>query len=499
MFRRSRIRQDFTQQDVNLSRRGVLKGLGALLAAGAIPRVTRALIPLGGSSAGGAFFVDPFVGYTNYWVDGVNGSDSNSGTTQLSPKKTIQAAINLITSAASVVRVLNTGVYAPTTSITMPAIAGTSAAAQIAIAGLPTYTSAQLPQIVFGPNAGFYLNSGGNAVNNPAFWKLDVSSSSTSSNQAQVGLIQFLSQSVVTGLSISFCRLHDIYGTDLTACLHAEGAGSTATVSDCYLYNVTTSDGPSSDNGACILEYQVAVRVDRCDMTGAPCLIYYKRCPPSGNGPIVTNSFFHNYSNDGIYYGEQGSGDASGYLNCSVTGCLFLSGFQGIRQNNTENLAQSTGFVAANNTFADMTNCIAFAAMTGADINSNVMIASGNFLELQNPSPLANSLARCDYNSYQSTPQSWKMNEFGSGAANFTTLTGAGGWNTAFSVGARPELSANPDTHATTFTSGSIATNFPNSTTTGNNWDLASGSVLRGTGLAGVDPGYTRASCGPRF
>jgi hypothetical protein len=487
MLRRSRIRQDF-------SRRDALKGLGALLAAGAIPRA-RAILPLGGSSSGGAFFTDPFTGYTNYWVDGVNGNDSNSGTTQLSPKKTIPAAIALITSAASVVRVLNTGVYAPTTNITMPAISGTSPTAQIAIAGLPSYTSAQLPQIVFGPNAGFYLNVNSNAVNNPAFWKLDISSSSSVSNQAQVGLIQFLSQSVVTGLSISFCRLHDIYGTDLTACLHAEGAGSTATVANSYLYNVTTSDGSSSDNGACILEYQVAVRVMNCDFTGAPCLIYYKRCPPTGNGPIVTNSFFHNYTNDGIYYGEQGAGDSSGFLNCSVTGCLFLSGFQGLRQDNRENLVQSTGFIAANNTFADMNNCIAFAGMTNADLHSNIMIASGDFLELQSPTPLANSLARCDYNSYQTTPQSWDMDEFGGGGAqNFTSLAS---WQTAFSVSARPELSANPDTHATSFTPGSVATNFPNGTTTGNNWGLASGSALRGTGLSGVDPGYNQAACGP--
>jgi hypothetical protein len=213
----------------------------------------------------------------------------------------------------------------------------------------------------------------------------------------------------------------------------------------------------------------------------------------SNNGWIITNNNFHDYTNDGIYMAEQGAGDTDGFFDSVLTGNLFLNGLQGFRQNNTQNTLQSSRFLIQNNTFASMSNDIAFAAMTAININSNVMMATSQLLELQNPSPLANGISNCNNNAIlTSTGQSWYMNEFGSGSHQFTSLAT---WQTAFSVGGRSELTTNPDVNSVGFVSSSINTNFPNNAT--GNWGLASGSVLRGIGAGGIDPGYNAANCGP--
>lgn len=451
----------------------------------------------GSLNSGAGFFSDPYSAYTQYWVDGLNGNDSNPGTSQLNAKKTLSAGTALLTNGGSVLNVLSTATYAPTTSVMFPAATGTSPTAQVVIRGLPSYTRSQMPQTVFGPNAGFYLNGNNNAVPNLTFWKMNVSSSSSSGSLAQVSLIQFLSQSACVNFQVLYCELHDIYGQDLTACIHAEGSGSTGMqVAYSYLYNVQTSDGSTSDNGACILEYQIqAMYVHHNDMTGAPCLMYFKRCYPgtSNNGPIVWYNRLHDYNNDGVYMGEQGGGDTDGNFDSSFIGNLFLNGVQAIRQNETENTLQSSRCLIQNNTCAGMANDWAFAGMTALNINSNVMMATSQLLELQNPSPLANGISNCNNNAIlTSTGQSWNMNEFGTGAQKFTTLAT---WQTAFSVSGRPELTANPDVNSLGFTTASLGTNFPNNAS--GDWSIASGSPLFAIGAGGTTPGYSQSNCGP--
>ena len=89
--------------------------------------------------------------------------------------------------------------------------------AQLVIRSLPSYTSANMTKIVFAPGGEFYINSNSATIHDVVFWKLDISSSSSSSASASAGLIQFLSGSSVKNLWIRYCKLHDLWASDLAA------------------------------------------------------------------------------------------------------------------------------------------------------------------------------------------------------------------------------------------------------------------------------------------
>jgi hypothetical protein len=461
-----------------------------------------------GGGGGNQFFVDAFPTYTQFYVSTV-GNDSWDGTSPtfvsgtIGPKLTPQAGLNVAlasvnsTGIGACCNVLS-GTYSVSTNISVGATTGTSPTAQLVIRGLPSYTSSQLPQIVFAPNAGFYLNVNSNAVSNVTFWKLDISSTSSSSSPSGVGLITFLSQSAVTNLHVMYSRLHGIYGGDLACCLNVQGPNSTGLlVQYCYFFNSGSTDGSGSDNAALILDYHVpAAIVDRCDFTApAGCAIYVKSCAPqtANNGWIITNNRFHGLTNDSIYFAEQGAGDPDGFFDSVVTGNLFDNVFQAIRQNNTQNTLQSSRFLVANNTFTNtVQNAIAFAAMTAININSNVLMATTQILGLVNPSPFVNGISNCNNNAIlTSTGQSWNMNQFGSGAQNFTSLST---WQTAFSVSGRSELTTNPDVNSVGFVTASINTDFPNNSS--GDWTVDPSAPFYATGAGGTIPGYTNSSCG---
>ena len=490
-----------------LTRRAALPAIALLPLAVRRARAGQGMGPgpgiIASAGGGGGFFSDPYSSYTQYWVDGLNGSDSNPGTSQLSAKKTIAAGVALLNAPATCLNILNTATYTPTANIPIASVAGTSPTAQRVIRGLPSYTGSQLPQIVFGPGGGFYVNSAGNALANLTFWKLNISSSSSPTSGASTGLIQFLSGSAVVNLWIRYCKLHDLWASDLAAAVHVEGANSTGLwIDNCYMYNIVSGDGPGNDNGTCILDYQVpAGLVTNCDFsTGNQSLIYLKRCAPmtANNGWTIQNNKFHDYSSDCILLGEQGSGDTDGFFDTFITGNLFYGGANAIRQINRENTLQSSRMTIANNTFAqDMSGSLLdCVAMTAIDINSNVQMSTNNIITLENASPYINTISRSDYNAIlTSTGQSWWMQRFASsGAQQFTSLAT---WKTAFSVSARPELSADPEQHSNGFTTSQLSANFPNYTS--RDYTLAPGSFLKATGLGGIDPGYNSANCGPTW
>lgn len=450
-------------------------------------------------STGSGLTADPYSGYAQtFWADALNGNDANPGTSKLSAKKTFPAGMALLQTPQSRLMVVPSGVYTVSTTLGFPA-GGTSDSARMVVQGDPS-AGTTLPQIVFAPNAGLYINQNG-ARPYVTLRKLDISSSSSASSPTSISLVVFLSDTPCIGFQAQFNRLHDAHGSDITCGIRMEGSLSTGVeISNNYFYNFATADGASSDNAAGILTYQVpSAQIHHNDLTRSPCLIYIKRCPPStaNNGWNVYKNFLHDYTNDGIYMAQQGAGDLDGFFDTFITDNFFSNGVQGIRQSNIQNTLQSSRITVARNTFANMQNAISFAAMTGIDINSNVLMATTQLLELVFASPFVNRIARCNNNAIlTSTGQSWNMDEFDHTGTTpvpkkYTSLPT---WQKGFSVDARPELAADPDVNSVGFTTASIATNFPNLAS--GDPTLALTSVLKGIGLGGIDPGCNKADLG---
>jgi hypothetical protein len=461
-----------------------------------------------GSSSG--FFADPYSSYNTFWVDALNGSDSNSGNSQLNAKQTLAAGIALLSAGGgNRLMVVPTATYSipVNTTLTLPSYSGATSSARVVIQGLPS--ASVCPQIVYGLNSYFYVNQNGTR-DYAVFRKLDISGSGTSGSPNTTvapGLLTWLSNAVCASPLVQFCKLHDNWSTDITCGIRIEGAHTNTEFSYNHIYNM--GNNGNADNAAGMLTYQTPnIWFHNNDVVNCGALVFFKRCPPStsNNGPIVENNYFHNgagqtYNVDGVLFSEQGAGDTDAFFNSTVRYNLF-EGMQlaCIRQVNDQNTLQSDIFLSNNNTYANCSEAESFRAMTNISRNSSIYMmtvpgSNGAFiLEMQAPGGgYANSVAQSDYNSiYTGSGVNYFWQRFGTGTTSWSSQST---WQSG-APGVVTGISSTPDTHSQTFAS--ILTNFPNSGSGGiAGWGLASGSSLKGTGLGGIDPGYNPANCGP--
>lgn len=452
--------------------------------------------------SGNGFFADPYAAYATIYWDPVSGNDTWTGSSRIAtgpngPKLTLGACAALMTGNHQRIFALNTGIYTLTADVNWPTNTA-SGVNQIVLQGDPV--SATCFKILRTNGAKLFPNAS-NSANNLCFRKIEMySNDSGSPISGETALLWYGPDFVCSGMTVEYCILHDVYGTDNTSPVFFQGVHSNFVFQYSKFYNAYNSGGTSNHNGACLFTYQTPnVLVDHCDLSAGGCLIYMKRCSPSTgatNGWTITNNIFHDApGNDSILVSEQGGGDVGGFFGVLIQNNLFYNVGQCVDQANNENTVQSSGFVFIQNTVAqDVTNAFGWRAMLNITYYNNVEMPSTinlALLDASSPNGFVNTISEWDYNAILTTQgQVWWMDRYGASPKQYTTLST---WRTAFSVDARPELSANPDTHSTTFTS--IPTNFPNYLT--RDYTLAGGSPLKGTGQGSVDPGYNSANCGP--
>lgn len=488
-----------------VSRRTVLKGLLSGLLVNNLGLAKHGH----GAPAGGAFFDDPFSTYPTIYLDPVNGNDTWDGSSKVAtsphgPKLTLAACTATLTGSQGRIFCLNTGILTVSANVNWP-VNTSSSINQIVLQGDPASSSCF--KILLASGALLFPNQN-NSVNGICFRKIEVYTNNLASPiSGETALVWYGPDHICNGFTTQYCKLHDVYGTDNTGCVFFQGVHSNFGFYNTYGYNsYTTGGGGSLDhsnhNGALFFTYQTPnVVVENCDLSAAGSLLYLKRCSPSTgtiNGWTIINTWFHGATgNTAILISEQGGGDVGGFFGIDIENNLFSGIGQCVNQVNNENTVQSSGITFAHNTIAnDVPFASGFQAMTNITFHSNVVCDTTDvtaLLDASSPNGYVNTIALWDYDSYY-TPQgqNWGMDIYGASPHTFTSLAT---WETAFSVGARPELSANPDTHALGFSS--LATNFPNFST--GNWTLAPGSVLKGTGMGGTDPGVNQALIGPGF
>lgn len=487
-----------------LRRRNFLISAVALAVATGLAQPAFPLIQLGGSAVAQAsgYYADPYSTYTTYWVDPLNGNDANPGTSQASAKQTLAAGVALLTVGGSRLIVLPTAVLNVSSNLTFPAATGTSASARIVVQGLPSASTS--PQVVLAQNVEWIVNMNA-ARDYVVLRKLNVSGSGTqaSPGTGAVGLIRWYPDYPCQSPLVQYCELHNQVSQDITAGIRIEGAHVGAEFSYNKIHDLANT--ANTRNGCGIISYKTAsVWVHHNEIYNCSALIYDKQCAAtSPNGWTIEHNSLHNWSDTAVLHSEAGSSDPNGFSGPIVQYNLFYGGAGASNfacgQENQENLAQSTNFTLRWNTFAEDTPyAILFRAMTAITVHSNVIMATNEKVELDDaysPRGWTNSITQWDYNAYLtgSGDQWWLGRYPASGQPAAYEATSLAQWQTAFSVGGRYELTANPDTHATSFTS--VATNFPNYAS--RDYTLASGSPLKGTGLGGSDPGYNPSDIGP--
>lgn len=451
-----------------------------------------------GNSNASGYFGDPYSAYTTYWLDPLNGSDANPGTSQFSAKKTLQAGINLLTTGGSRLIVIPTATLPQSATVTFPASTGTSSSARVVVQGLPSANAG--PTIVMAPNTEIYVNQGG-VRDDVTFRKLEVYNSSTSGvgnySSGENGLLHWDGNFGCLGILVEYCYLHNNLAADNTAAVRIDGAHTGAVFQYNKVANITTSNG--SHNGGGIFTYATpAAYAHHNDISGCGTQFFLKKCSnaSANNGWAIDRNILHDGSGtagDGILLSEQGAGDVGGFFDTSITRNLFYNLADCVSQNNAENTLQSSRFQFAWNTCAqDVQIAALFCAMTAIQIHSNVLMPSTEMLELDYTSTYLNGISLCNNNAiYTGAGQQWWMSRFApTGSAEFMSLAT---WQTAKSVGARPELTTDPDANSVAYSN--IAANFPSYAS--RNYALAAGSALRGIGQGGTDPGYIASDCGP--
>lgn len=509
-----------------LTRRTAIQAAVAALIA---PASARAMFPRGGSAvnsssadpidgyyAAGTFTSDPFSSYNSYILNpsfgGTDGASStiswNGGSLTAPTYKEVQTAINAAAGAGNRLCIpAGTTISVPASTVYTFPTGGLSNSARFVVQGDPAASSSTMPIFDFGNNGG-YINP---CLSNNTKW-LTFRKLSFQNNTASMLTFAPNTQEAIDGTIVEFCYFYNLVapsGATDNGCIdHGPGIMWAQSALPSYRYNyfdyaTVTGYDPATqrENTAGITfvcsgtagAYGFYIHHNEFYECGQG--VYNKVAPYNStsqpNGGIYAYNIFHSCAL-GVYNGGAGASE-NPYIDDQVFNNLFYAiGLTAYAQDSSDaDTPQCSGHTVYNNTFAeDCNQAVSIAETMGFIFFNNLRLAStGEHVVLAGDASgsYINTIALCDWNAY-GVPGSltiFETNHYVTPNYTFTAVTGADGWDSAYSTYMPAQLSANPDTHSFNAIQGrAITTSDVNSYTT-RDYSPIAGSALLTTGRGG--------------